>query len=746
MAEKKYTLFVSTPKPPLAKNNTSGNNDAVKILCPHSITSNNNTNNNVGSDSNTINNNIIKTGTGIVGVHSLSMYSNISSSSHQTSSNSTTNNKSDIYMLGYGGTSKDDMYAVLLTAKGGPKWKYRLAEYMEAGLHVCPHTSNYVFGGGKSGKIYVWLSFSSSVMNNNKDVSMSSSSSSSSNLLCVFQAHYRSVHKIAFSSCGGFLITGGADGIVHLWNIIDLVSSSENNKNAGGDKIINPVFTWAEHHLPITGLYALSSNRAISVSNDRQLIIMELCNGETIARILLPNALTSVTANSKSNILYCGSLDGTIYCINLDTYAISKTAESATLVVSSGLNNGRSSASAASSATVLMSTSGMLLESSVLGMSCGGGNNNIISKGGASSELTGGSSYVSELCGHEKAVTSLVVLEDGVSTSSSSNNNNNHNNNTGKESTFMCNDLLVSGSDDGTIRVWDLRSRCCTSIMRPWGHNNNVSSSSSSSSLVPSVSSILVMEQEDSPFASSSHHHHHDLDISNMIRPLSRFQLQGVLQQQQQFNYNDDDSQSQQYGSEFFGFTSCIKQFSSSSSIKKRGCFGFVSNNNNTSYYPSHALENESCSKRNRLMSSLLMATTTSISASAASKSTGASNETIEDEMMNIDKEEENDNDNNSTNNNNILEDDSKETEEESIPQEHQHSEQDLSNTSATNNKETEISLTRASEEIEMLKKELEEANATIERWQKVNTKLVSKLKKQQKVSSSSSSGKKRKL
>lgn len=243
MAEKKYTLFVSTPKPPLAKNNTSGNNDAVKILCPHSITSNNNNNNNVGSDSNTINNNIIKTGTGIVGVHSLSMYSNISSSSHQTTSNlsSSTNNKSDIYMLGYGGTSKEDMYAVLLTAKGGPKWKYRLAEYMEAGLHVCPHTSNYVFSGGKSGKIYVWSSFSSSVMNN-KDVSMSSSSSSS-NLLCVFQAHYRSVHKIAFSSCGGFLITGGADGIVHLWNIIDLVSSSENS-SAGGDKIINPVFTW----------------------------------------------------------------------------------------------------------------------------------------------------------------------------------------------------------------------------------------------------------------------------------------------------------------------------------------------------------------------------------------------------------------------------------------------------------------------------------------------------------------------
>ena len=63
--------------------------------------------------------------------------------------------------------------------------------------------------------------------------------------------------------------------------------------------------------------------------------------------------------------------------------------------------------------------------------------------------------------------------------------------------------LLASGSEDGTLRVWDLRARSCVKVIRPWsasssseGGGTNVgatAASSTSAAPSPPVTSIVVV-------------------------------------------------------------------------------------------------------------------------------------------------------------------------------------------------------------------------------------------------------------
>ena len=249
----RYSICVTTSRAPTSSSSSSANSEAAQILCPHTGSSSNNLSQNHAGAT-------LKTGAG-VGIQTVASFP---STNNQL-------NCSGLY-LAYAGSTKENMHAMLLSSGEGAsansvgsgggstlKWKCRLPEFMEAGLHISPHSPSHIFGGGRSGRAYVWSTFQNGA------------------LLKVWQAHYRPVTSISFSSCGGFVLTGGADGVVHLWNLLDLVSESSDVLHSDD---INPVHTWSEHHLPVSALHSLPSNRAISVSLDRQLIIMELFNGK----------------------------------------------------------------------------------------------------------------------------------------------------------------------------------------------------------------------------------------------------------------------------------------------------------------------------------------------------------------------------------------------------------------------------------------------------------------------------------
>ena len=404
-----------------------------------------------------------------VGVHSLqpiifgNKYSSISAS----------NNNEHLY-IAYGNQFRSsmhqndndgDMYAYLLIQGGSsssssPKWKCKLPEYMTGNLIVSP-CGYYIIGGGRSGTCYCWSTLgtcggTSSDAGSAVDIqsTMNDGNDSGSELVSKWVAHYRSIRSIVFSDCGSYIVTGGDDGIVNVWNLMDVVSSSTSMSQRSSDSSssLNPIQTWSEHHLPVTSMHALPSSRIVSTSKDKQVIIMELFNGQTLAKINMTSSITTVTSDMMGHRLYLGSIDGTIYCIDLNSFAIATTAESASVISNENTRNLNSGMTKNLNASIpkLESLSGSLLEETVLGM-------NNTNKSSSSS-----SSYISELRGHNRQISCLALLQD---------HGHSHNDSI----------LLVSGSVDGTIRVWDIRSRCCVHTISPWSTINNSIVSGSSS-------------------------------------------------------------------------------------------------------------------------------------------------------------------------------------------------------------------------------------------------------------------------
>ena len=406
---------------------------------------------------------------------------------------------------GGGGTGGGDKSAMAAT---GQRWRTKPPEPLSSNVCVSP-CGTFVLAGARSGRCYVWNALGSSGSSGSGGASSRASSSSSASsssggeLIRIWTAHNRPVTCISFSSDGSLVLTAGQDGIVNAFALLDVVSSSSDGTGSSTDAVdssIRPARTFSEHHLPISSLTALPSNRAVSVSSDRQAIVMELCSGSTLARIVLPASIRCVTSDEAGRRLYAGGDDGVVYCVDLDVVAVKETAESATIVSIGGVGGGASSGTSKSSAAAALSLSGSKLGETILGMKGG-----LSSAGDTSGSKDGRNGGVSELRGHSRAITALAVV-DGVG---------------GRG-------MLVSGSEEGSLRVWDLRTRACARVVQPWGGG-----AADASSSCP-VSSILVVPRGNSytstasgPFGLGSASHSRGRgggpDVLDLFRPLQRF-------------------------------------------------------------------------------------------------------------------------------------------------------------------------------------------------------------------------------
>ena len=438
------------------------------------------------------------------------------------------------------GAAGASMTMTTMSGSIGQRWRIKPPEPITSNICVSP-CGTFVLAGAKSGRCYVWNALGTAGASSSRGgggasggpstASSSASASTGGELLRIWTAHNRPVTSVTFSSDGALVVTAGQDGIVNAFALLDVVSSpssssfslssifdtdcgdvNESSSGGGVDDSVRPVRTFSEHHLPVHAIATLPSNRLVSVSSDRQLILMELCSGLTLARVLLPASIRSVAADGSGRRVYAGGDDGVVYCVDLDVLAVKETAESATV-----MSIGGGSAGSSKRKFTELSLSGSRLGETILGISG-------TSKVSSSASGCVSNNEISELRGHLRPVTALAVID-----------------NEQLHSAGTTETLLVSGSDDGTLRVWDLRTRACTRVIRPWGGGNSGGTSSGASSASSSpISSLLVVPQDSHRVAASSdssgpfglgaaafHSRGRGADAAhgalNLFRPLQRF-------------------------------------------------------------------------------------------------------------------------------------------------------------------------------------------------------------------------------
>ena len=377
-------------------------------------------------------------------------------------------NTRPIIAYGTNKAKKGDTYAMLLSIRSASSppilhWKCRLPEAdMSGGLSVSP-CGCYVVGGGASGNCFVW-------------------STGGGVLLRTFKAHYRAVTCLSWSDCCRYLVTGGGDGMVHIFLLMELVDkSSRLSKRA-----ITPLNTWSFHHFPVTCLSPMDSGRMASSAEDGHIVVMELFSKTILATFKVPDGVTCLAYHD--NRLFVGTISGAILSIDLDAYAMLETEKRGASL---------------SQAERKRQEEFLTTQEKIFGKPK--------EEEGASSRL-----YLSDWIGHDRCVSSIAFLVEGPE------------------------ERLISGDVRGEVRIWDVESRTSLKVLQPWANTvggaiatvkkDEASKSSEGSNNHP-ISSILIMAQPNDGKAGSGEmfgstaasHPKRQAGLAALIPPLQRF-------------------------------------------------------------------------------------------------------------------------------------------------------------------------------------------------------------------------------
>lgn len=160
-----------------------------------------------------------------------------------------------------------------------------------------------LIGGSKTGRLYIW------------ELALG-------DLVCVKDAHYQEIASMSVSTCGTFLVSGGLDARVHVWDVMSLVTPSL----LTGCK---PYATFSNHSLPVTqveiySLSMVSDYRVYSSSRDATVCIYDVLKKSLLTTFVLPSPVECFARDPAGRALFAGLADGTVrqvsfYVVNSHT-------------------------------------------------------------------------------------------------------------------------------------------------------------------------------------------------------------------------------------------------------------------------------------------------------------------------------------------------------------------------------------------------------------------------------------------
>ncbi|KAI9342793.1 WD40-repeat-containing domain protein [Zopfochytrium polystomum] len=158
------------------------------------------------------------------------------------------------------------------------------------------NNGQYAVGGGESGRVFIW-------------------EMSSGNMLRMFDAHFKPVRAIRFTSDDEVFATCGGDATAHLWMTGRVVAPAEDERSP------TAYHSLTGHTLPVTDARfstgVSASSNLFTSSLDRTIRIWDTQTGSFLAKVVFPSSLLCVQPDPLGLHLYAGGQDGNIYIANM---------------------------------------------------------------------------------------------------------------------------------------------------------------------------------------------------------------------------------------------------------------------------------------------------------------------------------------------------------------------------------------------------------------------------------------------
>lgn len=142
----------------------------------------------------------------------------------------------------------------------------------------------------------------------------------SGKLLRVQQKHYQPVSCVKFSSDGDFVVVGGEDGILVVYNFGDLVNLHGNVLAQSEAGQVEPLYKKMDHTMAVSDVFIGSfgyKSRFVTVSPDHTCRLYSLLRGDLLLCLFFDEALTAAVFDGPCWNMYIGSASGKVYGFNL---------------------------------------------------------------------------------------------------------------------------------------------------------------------------------------------------------------------------------------------------------------------------------------------------------------------------------------------------------------------------------------------------------------------------------------------
>lgn len=133
---------------------------------------------------------------------------------------------------------------------------------------------------------------------------------SSATLLASWDAHFRSVSRIAFTDDSETVVTAGDDGAVHAFDVALLADHTRDPEQAP-----RPVVSLHGHSLPVAALavgFGGASARVLTASMDRVAKVWHLSSAQVVGSILLSSRPSDAAITADESRIFVGTESGTI--------------------------------------------------------------------------------------------------------------------------------------------------------------------------------------------------------------------------------------------------------------------------------------------------------------------------------------------------------------------------------------------------------------------------------------------------